>query len=146
MKYPIVNITGDKWNDWGDVICYILDEPNYYSHKKKIIEKYYINHEFCDSNGQIFIVKRLNPITGLWKSLLSALPGTTKGFIEFTPTTKIMDLESFKSFMIKKVNEIDDHKSTLQWIEIIYNAKFFEEILNLNVEVLNYNEENIHRT
>ena len=129
MRFPIVNITSDRWNDWLDVECFILEETNYHSRKKHIIDRYYLNHKFCDSNGNIFISKRLNPVSGRWKKLVSLIPGTIKGKVELNPTTQNMDLNEFKSFILNKVKEMNADQSTMEWIGIIHSAKTYEEIL-----------------
>ncbi|WP_224484689.1 hypothetical protein [Robertkochia aurantiaca] len=129
MKYPIINISNNNWQDFEDVLTFILEDPYYCTNNKKVLKTYFLNQRYCDSNGNIFVANRLNPIGGFWKSILSFLPGSKKGEIIFTPTTKTMELKELKEFVLDRVNELEADEFTMKWIGKIHNSKSHIDIL-----------------
>jgi hypothetical protein len=138
VKYPAINISVTDWKDKGDILemFVLFDELNY---NKDVIsfKKYFLNQNYCDSNGEILqIVGRTLPTNPLRK-IFSFLPNVFKCVYIIEPTGKKMSLIELKQFLLSRIEELEHDAFTKNWKNQIINSNTFEEVLLGNNSLVN---------
>ncbi|XLS28383.1 hypothetical protein ACJD0Z_14395 [Flavobacteriaceae bacterium M23B6Z8] len=130
MKYPILNISIEEWNNSDiDYSIILLEEGVIYTSNENVYTKFFLNNKYIDSNGSIYkVVGRELPAS--WKKAFSFLPNFYKVKLRFEKTEESMQIADLKSHIIdniKRFNGIEDFEAN--WLSRIKVATTFEQIL-----------------
>ncbi len=114
MTFPAIDISVKKWS-YEDLMEYVIYEDYIYTSKDSIFKKYYQDHLFCDSMGKIYKAIKKEEMTENWRNWLRFIPNVWKTKIIFQNTDDLMSLEELKSFIIKRISDLNDNQKNEQW-------------------------------
>lgn len=129
MKFPIINISIEKWH-YEDLMEYVCYDEFIYTDKESVFEKYYKDKLFCDENGQIFKAIGKAEMTENWRNWLRFIPNVWKTKIVFKNMYKEMSVEELRTLLLERISELEEDDFTLQWKVDIENAKTHSELIN----------------
>lgn len=123
-KFPIVQIEFIKWD--LDLMAELFRYDEFYYSKNVSIYKNYIsNKRFLDSNGSIFVAKKLLPV----KSIFSNLGFGKKYIIEFEIYNEEWTFKEVKDYLVSKIIHLSNENAQDQWLKSLENAKTIKELI-----------------
>lgn len=126
MRFPIANVSYE-WNPKEDYTHYILMDPYVYTNNEQILNEFYLNQKFVDSEGNIYRIVDKRLPTSWWRKAFHFLPDVYRVTLLFYKTVDKMDLEQVRSFVHKQVSK--KAEDTTKWLGHIKKAKTIQEIL-----------------
>ena len=130
MKFPIINISVEKWNDNEDMSEYISYDKFIYTNEDSVFDKYYKNMLFCDSNGVLFLAIRKSEIKEKWRIWLKFIPNVWKFEVIFKQTPNETNTEELREYFLARISELKKTNSREEWIQSVKNAKSHFEIIH----------------
>ena len=77
MRFPILNISTERWSD-EDLMDYISFDEFIYTKKDFYFDEFYKDKLFCDCNGFVYKAIAKEDMTQKWRNWLRFLPNVWK--------------------------------------------------------------------
>lgn len=128
-KYPCFYISFFDWNDeWLGMMLASVEIK--YTMDKEVIDKYILNSEWIDSNGDIFKVVGVDKLAR-WRRFM---PFITKTKMVTEYTGRSMTLEEFRSYMLNMIDTLDLSSAEARnayekWRQELLKAQSFVELM-----------------
>lgn len=129
MRFPIANISIRDWNPQEDFEHYILMDPYIYTKNEDFFRSFYKDHEFVDSEGNIFKVVDKRPPRSCWRRLFHFLPDVFRISLVFIKTGEKMEMEEIREFVLKQISRVKRGDNLSGWMEHVRKAGTIHEIL-----------------
>lgn len=129
MKFPLLNISEQKWKDDDFLLDYFLLDEFIYNDSKVVFQEYFKVHSFCDCFGEIYKVKCKVPPKEWWRRVFKFIPNVYKIELRFERTGNKMSVYELKTYLIDRIKDLSENEFTKNWIEQIKQAKNHEEII-----------------
>lgn len=123
MRFPILNISIPSLN--SDILeaLHIGDYWDY-PDNKHIFDRYYLNHEYVDQQGQIF------RLIGKSKSnIINRILHFKSEQLYFDDTLKSIDFDELKDLLLKRYNTLDEDISRSVLMRLAQQAKSIKDLI-----------------
>lgn len=128
MKFPIINISYEKWNS-EDLMEYVCYDEFIYTKKDSLFDKFYKNKFFCDGNGKIFKAVKKAEMTESWRNWFKFIPNVWKTKIVFVKMNDQMSLEKLRSYVLDRISGLEENEFTQEWKETVLKASNYSELI-----------------
>lgn len=128
-KYPCFYISLFDWNDeWLSMM--LASVESIYAIDKEVMDKYILDSEWIDSNGDIFKVVGIEKLAW-WRRFV---PFVTKSKMVTEYTGRSMTLEEFRSYMLNMIDTLDLNSAEVRnvhekWRQELLKAQSFGELM-----------------
>jgi len=128
IEFPIVNLSISDWNNKDiDYSVIFLCGCKTRIFNQTYLEKYFLNHDFLDSNGNLFKIIEIKSL-GKWKK---HIPFVFRNTLVYSSLDENISLEKAKKIILKKIEDFDDKNDEFlnDWKKIIKTSKTYEGIM-----------------
>jgi hypothetical protein len=124
MKFPIFQISNERWNAVRELDVEYSDEITMISNKK--LKNFFLFSEYIDCNGDVFKITEIHE-TSILSRIVRFIPQIPfKVKLNFTKLNRNLNLEQFRTIVLNRVNEVSDYGD---YKFIIKNARTYSEIM-----------------
>lgn len=124
ISFPVIDISIDNWNS-EDINEILLFDEYFYNKSNKVFEIYRMNHTIVDSKGCVFKIVGVEKL----KSWQNYIPFFIKRKMYFDDCKDKKSLEELRSFILKKMDEIEDNDFKIEWKNNVIKAKNFNDLI-----------------
>ena len=134
MKFPIINISTEKWKE-EYIDSYVSFDKFIYTDKDLIFKELYKDKVFCDCNGEIFKAIKKAELAEKWRYWLKFIPNIWKKEIIFEHTNKSLTVDELRNHLITRIAELSSSELNLnefsqKWKVALIKAKTHYELIN----------------
>lgn len=124
ISFPVIDISIDNWNS-EDINEVLLFDEYFYNKSNQAFEIYRMNHTIVDSKGCMFKIVGVEKL----KSWQNYIPFFIKRKMYFDDCKDKKSLEELRSFILKKMDEIEDNDFKIEWKNNVIKAKNFNDLI-----------------
>ena len=124
ISFPVIDISIDNWNSENINEILLFDEY-FYNKSNQVFEIYRMNHTIVDSKGCVFKIVGVEKL----KSWQNYIPFFVKRKMYFDDCKDKKSLEELRSFILKKMDEIEDNDFKIEWKNNVIKAKNFNDLI-----------------
>lgn len=129
MRFPLINISEEKWNA-EELIEYFDFDGYFYSSNTELYKRYIEGKEYCDCNGDVYQVVDKIPPKQWWRRVFRFIPDFYREKLIFKKTGKRLELDELRKYVSERVRDLSEDDFTRKWIFYLKNAASYEEVIN----------------
>lgn len=124
ISFPVIDISIDNWNS-EDINEVLLFNEYFYNKSNQVFEIYRMNHTIVDSKGCVFKIVGVEKL----KSWQNYIPFFFKRKMYFDDCKDNKSLEELRSFILKKLDKIEDNDFKIEWKNNVIKATNFNDLI-----------------
>lgn len=124
ISFPVIDISIDNWNS-EDINEVLLFNEYFYNKSNQVFEIYRMNHTIVDSKGCMFKIVGVEKL----KSWQNYIPFFIKRKMYFDDCKDNKSLEELRSFILKKLDKIEDNDFKIEWKNNVIKAANFNDLI-----------------
>lgn len=124
ISFPAIDISIDNWNS-EDINEVLLFDEYFYNKSNKAFDIYCKDHVIVDSKGCVFKIVGVEKL----KSWQNYIPFFIKRKMYFDDCKDNKSLEELRSFILKKLDKIEDNDFKIEWKNNVIKATNFNDLI-----------------